>query len=380
MQSERTAATHAMQAAGVCLAAAWTWWLTCSSVTLYETTDSARIEAEQSAYALQSEVPGRIIAWNLRTGKGVRAGEIIAELDSARERAQLAEMQTRASGLKTLSASVLEQISAEESALEAEQKASLTAEEEARAFSSRASAPASYAEQESDRLKRLAAQGLVSERELQQGIADAAEKRSEVDRTVVAVRRLHAEQLTREQDRRARIRSLQAKQREEEAEFSTALAAISRVQAEIARLVVRAPVTGRVAEAAVLRTGSVVEAGQRLGAIIPDTGNTVVAWFPPAAAGRVRPGQHARIRLLGYPWTEYGAASATVTEVASELRDGKLRAELSLQPANAPRVPLQHGMPGSVEVEVERVSPLVLVKRHVGVLMTRPSSSRETVP
>lgn len=39
---------------------------------------------------------------------------------------------------------------------------------------------------------------------------------------------------------------------------------------------------------------------------------------PSSALGRVRPGQRARVRLAGFPWTEYGTISASVASVAAD--------------------------------------------------------------
>jgi membrane fusion protein (multidrug efflux system) len=52
--------------------------------------------------------------------------------------------------------------------------------------------------------------------------------------------------------------------------------------------------------------------------------------------------------------------------VASELRQGRVRVELDVLDARSSRIPLQHGMTGVVEIEVERVTPAVLVLRMVG--------------
>ncbi len=100
-------------------------------------------------------------------------------------------------------------------------------------------------------------------------------------------------------------------------------------------------------------------------------------FLPPAALGRIQPGQPAQLRLEGFPWTQYGAVSATVTNVASEVRDGQVRVELAVRPDAAPLIPLQHGLPGTVEVEVDRVSPATLVLRTAGLLLTVPGTSRD---
>lgn len=96
----------------------------------------------------------------------------------------------------------------------------------------------------------------------------------------------------------------------------------------------------------------------------------IIAEFPPAAAlGKVRPGQPAILRLDGFRWAQYGTVSARVSHVAEEIRDGKVRVELAVNSARPAEIPYQHGLPGSVEVEVERVSPAVLILRSAGKLV-----------
>src|SRR5579864_9610177 len=102
---------------------------------------------------------------------------------------------------------------------------------------------------------------------------------------------------------------------------------------------------------------------------------SVIAQFPPPAAfGRIRPGQPARLRLEGFPWAQYGTVTATVSRVAGEVRDGRVRVELLVNPQSASRIPLQHGMPGSVEVQVENVSPAALALRAAGQMIGEPTS------
>jgi membrane fusion protein (multidrug efflux system) len=76
--------------------------------------------------------------------------------------------------------------------------------------------------------------------------------------------------------------------------------------------------------------------------------------------------------LDGFPWAEFGTVSATVAEVGREVRDGKVRVELALLPRSGFRGSLEHGMPGTIEVAVERLSPLNLIMRTAGQWLTRP--------
>jgi len=64
--------------------------------------------------------------------------------------------------------------------------------------------------------------------------------------------------------------------------------------------------------------------------------------------------------------------SARVERVAQEVRDGKVRVELALAENSSFRGTLQHGMPGTLEVTVEQVSPIGLTLRTAGQWLTRP--------
>jgi len=87
-------------------------------------------------------------------------------------------------------------------------------------------------------------------------------------------------------------------------------------------------------------------------------------------------GQPARLRLDGFPPAQYGSIGAVVSNVARELRDGRVRVELSLAPARNPFVPMQHGAPGTIEVGVEQISPASLVLRAVGRRMAPERASK----
>ena len=127
--------------------------------------------------------------------------------------------------------------------------------------------------------------------------------------------------------------------------------------------------SGRIGEAGAILPGAMVQAGERLGAIVPVGVPRVVAQFPVAAVGRLQPGQPARLRLDGFPWTQYGTLRATLTDVGTEATDGRVRVELALAVEQDARVPVEHGLTGAVEVEVERVSPAALLLRAAGQLL-----------
>lgn len=116
-----------------------------------------------------------------------------------------------------------------------------------------------------------------------------------------------------------------------------------------------------------LRPGGVIDSGHLIAQIVPAGALRVIAEFEPSTAlGRVLSGQSAKVRFDGFPWTQFGTLRATAIRVASEPADGTIRVELEPDPSSAPAIPMAHGLPGEVEIEVERISPVALVLRAAG--------------
>ena len=112
--------------------------------------------------------------------------------------------------------------------------------------------------------------------------------------------------------------------------------------------------------------------GTQVAVVIPAGDLRIEAHFPAAtAAGRLKPGQPARLRLDGFAWTAFGTAQAEVTRVGTEPREGRLPVELALSWL-PPGVPAEHGLTGLVEVEIERVRPVVLLLRAAGARLPAP--------
>ena len=62
--------------------------------------------------------------------------------------------------------------------------------------------------------------------------------------------------------------------------------------------------------------GTLIQPGEPLATIVPSGEPRAVAHFPPVVIGRIQPGQRARLRLAGFPWTQYGTVPATVASCA----------------------------------------------------------------
>ena len=361
--------------AAACLAGAWVSWSLLAHITLYEVSTTARLEVDQAVTPVQAPLAGRVVTTRLAIGREVNAGDILVELDSESERLDLAQERARMEALAPQIRALREQAAAEDAARGQEKTAARAAAEQAQSGVREAEAPARFAEVDEDRMRQLRAEGLIPERDYQRGQAELQRTRAAAETQRLAVSRLDQEQRTRESDRVARLRGLETDIARMETQIPALEVSIERLTHEIERRRVRAPVSGRVGEAAVLRPGAVVREGDRLAAIVPQSKLAMIAQFAPSSAlGRIRPGQAARLRLDGFPWAQYGTVTATVSRVAGEVRDGSVRVELAVD-RSSPSIPLQHGLPGTVEVEVERATPASLVMRNAGRALSKGTPS-----
>jgi len=354
----------------------WLLWFSAARVTVYAVSDSAELEVDRAAHTVGSQFSGRVVASSLALDRVVQAGEVLIELDADSQKLQLNEERTRLAGFGPQIESLEGQIAAEQKAWMQEQQAASVALDEARAHYTEAEAAARFAEQEEDRLKQMYAAGVISKVDWDRAQTDAQQRRAAADSLRFAMIRIERQQSTEEQDRRAREEGLKSEVNRLRGLQATTGAEVKRLEEEVERRLIRAPVTGRLGEVASLRAGSIVREGDKLAAVVPEGKLRIVASFqPPDALGRIRPGQVVRMRLEGFPWTQFGSLSGTVTRVGSEVRDGRIRVEAAVNPELASRIPMQHGLPGTVEVEVEQLAPASLVLRMAGRLLARQRST-----
>ena len=352
------------------LLASWGAWFLLAPITVYEITPTARLEVDRAVHPVEAPIAGRVLASRLALAQEVRAGEVLVELDATPQRLHLEEERARLAALAPQLAAIRSQIAAEEQSLEAGRQAARVALEEARVQSEGAEAALQSAEERRAIWERLHREFLVSKLDLLKARAEVRERQASADQLRLTIGRIESERQAREKSHQARLAQLEAEVASLTGQARTAAAAVARLEQEIEKRRIRAPVGGQLGEAATLRIGAMVREGDKLASVVPPGELRAVAYFPPAALGRLKPHQAARLRLHGFPWTEYGSIGATVAKVASEPRDGLVRVELALGSGSITRIPVQHGLPGTVEVEVDRASAATLVLRAAGQLLT----------
>jgi membrane fusion protein (multidrug efflux system) len=350
----------------VTLVAGWLLWSFKARLTRYEVSDSARLEVTGAASVLQADLAGEVRNSYLVLGRNVQAEDILVQLDDTSQRLALDEEKARRQGLNPELQALKNKLQSQLAGRAGDQRVLTVASEAAQAQYRDAQAQALLAAQEEARTNKLREAGLISEAEAERAGAAAASKKATAESLQLAAQRLAPELALRNTDRAAQQDQVLSDIAKLQADMAASDAEIHRLSYEVERRKIRAPLAGKLTECETLHPGIHLTEGQRLGVILPPGRVEVVADFAPASAlGKIRPGQHAVVRLNGFPWARFGLLQARVDRVAGDIRDGKVRVELALnqEPSS---IPLQHGLPGAVEVEVERISPAGLLLRSAG--------------
>ena len=84
---------------GLCLLSGWLAWFALGSVTVDETSRSARLEVRQRPHPVATVFAGRVATSALSIGQEVASGDVLVALDASAERLRLIEKQTRLAGI-----------------------------------------------------------------------------------------------------------------------------------------------------------------------------------------------------------------------------------------------------------------------------------------
>ena len=371
LESDRYRSSFWTLVVGASLLTAWGIWFAFSRIPIFEQSQSARVEVSHAAHRIEAPVAGRVIRTRMTLGKMVKKSELIVEIDSSELRLALDEKVAKRNALLVQIEGIKREIVAEKKALAVARKEGSLAAREARAQQNVAKPGLRYSRERAARLKRLR-RGTIAGIDVLKAKQEAAEGVAKSAALVASARRLRQEYRRSSSDRQVRIRRLENQIGAITAEIAVIAASTKRLEFEIAQRKIKAPVSGALGDVRILRVGAYVRAGDLLGTVVPPGALRIVAQYHPSLAmGRVRVGQSARLRLDGFPWIEYGSVAAHVSGIGSEAQEGTVRVELEVDASKATRIPLQHGLPGVVEVEVEKVSPAVIVLRAAGKLIER---------
>lgn len=345
---------------------AWGWWMASAEVVLVEVSVRASVESVAASVPVTTLVEGRVGEVQLGLGRRVAAGEVLVTLETGRLQLEREGQVAEIAGLRAQLAASEREHAAIAAAVATHERGGRARSAEVQASAREAEVEAVLAASLAARDSSLAQEGIESAEAVERSRgqllgreAGAATRRLQVSRTAAELR----ERLAMFQVELARLERHQSQLRGEIERREAELVGFDR---SIAEHQIRAPIAGVLGHAPPLHPGAVLAGNSTVAMIVPDDALRIVAGFRPAAIGRITPGQSVRLRLDGFPWTEYGELRGTVVSVASEVVGGSLRVECSLDPTSAPAIPLAHGLVGVLELEVDRLSPAALLTRSAG--------------
>ena len=372
LRHERMGAPLGIFAAALLLGALWTVWLFFGSIARYAITD-ARLEVEGQAHPVVAQMNGTVVASYMTLGETVVRGQVLAELESVDMQFDLVNLQARRAGLVRQIESTRQEMDARNQALRDTRRSVPPTLAEASARLQEAEIAANLAERRAARVRTQHDSSFISEAFWDSVTSTARQKRAMATAIRATLGHIRADGQLQQSEQSARVAALAREQGRLESELASVEASSAHVEHERQHSFIVAPTDGRLGEAVPLQPGSTVHDGDRLGAVIPPGLLRAIATFPAEQAiGRIRPGQRARLRIKSLPWVQYGTLMARVTHLASEGAQGNVRVELAVQDADRFPALLEHGLAATLEVEVERVRPIVLVLRSVGQRLDRP--------
>lgn len=360
----------AFVAFGVALVALWGAWLCMADLPVLLTTEQARLEVSALVHPVRPEVGGRVIWSAAILDRPVHEGDVVLELDAREARLAVEEAKARIAANQRVLADLRHLAGAEQAVIEQIAVAGEAAVDETDARASQAAAAARYSSLQAEAEAELQARGFASDLDALRLQYEAKGQRSLVRAQRLASRRLTEDHQTAIMQQRVEIERTELRVSETLAVIAADLAMLGRLELDIERRTIRAPVDGRLGWVGKMSKGLVVEAGDPIASVIPSGELQIVAYFPVRGSrGRLRAGQRATLRLDAFPWTQYGVVTGEVARVASEPSEDRLRVEVRLDAVQPAALALEHGLEGTLEVVVERVTPVTLLLRAVGTMV-----------
>jgi multidrug resistance efflux pump len=357
--------------ASLLLLALWSGWFVFGRVTVYQASRAAYVEVSSSSRQIATLNGGRLVASKLFIGRKVRAGEILAELNSEQEKLRLAQAEARLSGYPARLDALRRELASSQSARTGSERAKGSELAAAQARTREAQASADFNRSFAGKQQADSAAGASAPVDAERAEAEALRTAAARDASHLDEARIADAASVQGADRDGNSVRIAASVASAQNDQTAAQLLVAQLRLDLEARKIRAPADGVIGEVTTLRIGEILAAGARLATIVPDGELHIVAAFDPATGlGRLTAGQLGRLRVNGFPWAQYGDFSAKVERVAAEANNNVLRVDLSLPGGQRERLQLSHGMTGQVEVAIERVSPAVLMLRAIGEVVT----------
>lgn len=355
-------------AVALALLAAWIVWALAGRVSIVAVSKRARFESGSAVRQIAVPLSGRIARVNIALGQSVRRGDVLLELDPSDAAIRRAKSVAEIDNLRRRIDAVAAQIAATRAKSEAQKNAAVAKLQQAREARIEAAHLADIESTGADRFERMAGQGLIPP-------SQAADARSRAGAARAKERGLRAaEEEAAKQEAEvvstaeAALRSLDGDRIGLQTQLTAEQASLQQADVDIERLRVRAPAAGRIGSSAELRAGTFVEAGTAAASIVPAEPRDVAAWFALSDMPLMRGGQRATVWLESLGRGGRRRFPATVTGIERDASGSDFRVTLRLAAPPPVRAGIDQGLPVTVTIDVQRLSPFEALLRAAGML------------
>lgn len=270
---------------------------------------------------VQSEQGGTLQRVLVQPNQSVRAGSLLAEFDNRSLQLELQQVQQEQEALRRQ----LSMARGEQQSLAAQAEAlrdvnqSLT--QASRQGVAQARTTLDFERGELERYRSLAAEGAVPRSVVEERQARRIVTESEVLKALQGV----AEQEARGVSELARLRQAEFQARSAADELHKQVlqrqTRLRQLERAIAQTRVLAPLDGSVVSTALRHAGQVLQAGEPLAVIAPQSAPLDVRLqVPPESISQVKPGQAATVRISACPTAEFGVLPARVESMAADVQ------------------------------------------------------------
>jgi hemolysin D len=361
-------------------------WGLVARIPILKVSTIGRIEPHNAVHRIEPQQAGKVLASHLELNRQVKEGDVLVEFDSQEEKFELDQSQISQATLGRDLEALTDQIARKKTELAHGIEADEAALREAEARS-RELYPKYLLAQQRQRRAEESAPGAISDLEKLESKTAAEELQRSNETQPIALQRIVSDQKVRRAALENQLLQMDRDRLKIKGDLEALNVTIAKLKYQIDKRQLRASATGQLVDVVELAADDYINQGQRLGTILAKGPLRVRARFPKETVGILRPGQQARLKLDGYPWSVYGTVHATVSSVGTESpvlpsqnpesvgMGGTVKVELEIQPPDDPRIQLQHGMTTTVEVEVARVSPFALMMRAIGEWNPGPGES-----
>jgi membrane fusion protein (multidrug efflux system) len=344
------------------LAASWVIWLVTARLGVYAVTDSAQLRTLPSPTTVQVGRHGGVVEEvHMRLGQHVEAGDLLVKLEVHGVDAELLAETATAQALEQELKDLRRQMSAQQAGLADAKIAFASRAAQARAEQAAAAAKVVLVEHDLERRESLAAKGFATTREAESARFELDAARTAHEAAQRAVETIDASARLEHMDRENKLAEIAAKVSHAEGSLAVSKLKCNHYARELEHYAICADIGGTIASIMDVGPGSFVDLGDVLGTIVPDAATRIVAQFDPVAlSGRIQAGQRATLRLGVDGMSAIRGMPATVSAVASDLRDGLVRVELKPDESQMTNE-LGNGLVGRLEIRVDERPPLSLL-------------------